>query len=167
MSKREPWFFEERAVSFANLRLTKRNGVEIRSHAGSDMGIDLLVELLKDGKSSLRFFGVQLVPYLDLPDPRSADERVLSHTGRDPLEATFPVCVFVIGVRKLDGIYRGVVEPAIQEGRALLVRDAEPNWQVLDEDGAVRLIDQVNAWYDALQGNPSPRGRERRAKKEA
>jgi hypothetical protein len=165
MSKQEPWFLEERAIAFASLLLTKRNGVQVRSHAGSDMGIDLLVEVLKDGKPAMRFFGVQLVPYLDLPDARTADERVLSHTGRDPSAATLPICVFVIGVRKPDGIYRWVVEPAIQEGRALLVRDAEPDWQVLDETGVARLIDQVNAWYDVLQGNLTPKRPEGRATK--
>jgi hypothetical protein len=151
------------AIYFSPL-ISQHNGVQVRSYAGSDMGIDLLVELLKDGKPAPRFFGVQLVPYLDLPDDRTANERVLSHTGRDPSEATLPVCVFVIGVRKLEGIYRWVVEPVIEEGRALLVRDGEPNWQVLDEAGAARLIDQVNAWYDALQRTLTPKRRERRAK---
>jgi hypothetical protein len=148
MNKQEPWFIEERAVAFASLVLTSRKDVRVRAHAGADMAIDLLVEVLKDGKSALRFFGVQLVGYLDLPDIRHADERVLSHLSRSPSDS-IPICVFVIGVRKPEGIYRWVVEPIIEDGQPLLRRDGEPNWQALDETGVARLVDQVSDWYDA------------------
>ena len=59
MKKQEPWFIEERGVAFASLVLTKHN--DVRPYAGRDMALDLLVELLKGGKSTRRFFGVQLV----------------------------------------------------------------------------------------------------------
>ena len=165
MTKQDPWFFEERALAFAKLVLTKQH--DIRPHTGRDMGIDLLVEILKDGKSTLRFFGVQLVATMDLPDMQDADERVLvlSHLGRDPFEAALPICVFVIGVRKPEGIYRWVVEPVVDGGRALLQRDVEPNWHVLDEAGAARLIGQVNHYYDALRSDLAPKRRDRPAVK--
>ena len=164
MTKQEPWFLEMRAVAFASLVLTKHNKAKVQPYAGHDIAIDLLVEILKDGKSTLRFFGAQLVPYLDLPTIEDADERVLSHFGRDPFEASLPICVFVIGVRKLEGIYRWVVEPVVDDGRALLHRDVEASWQTLDEAGAARLIGQVNAWYDALNGGPTPKPRGRHSK---
>src|SRR5436309_564233 len=125
MTKTEPWFIEERAVAFASLLLTKRKDAIVRPHAGKDMAIDLLVEILKDGNSASRFFGVQLVGYLDLPELENADERVLSHFGRDPFESTLPICVFVIGVRKPAGLYRWIIEPVIEGGRAVLHRDAK------------------------------------------
>jgi|SRR6516162_7674679 hypothetical protein len=164
MIKEAPWFIYERAIAFASLVLTKCKGVTVRAHNGSDMAIDLLVEVSKDGKSALRFFGVQLAGYLDLPAPRDADERVLLLLPRDPMETALPICVFVIGVRKPEGMYRWVVEPVIEEGRALLRRDAEPNWHALDETAATRLIAQVNRWYDVLQSDLTPKRRERRAK---
>ena len=61
MAKQDSWFLEERAFAFASLVLTKRNDVKVHPYVGRDMAIDLLVEVLKDGKSALRFFGVQLV----------------------------------------------------------------------------------------------------------
>jgi hypothetical protein len=70
MTKHEPWFIEERALAFASLVLTKRNTVAVRPYAGRDMAIDLLVEILKHGKSTMRFFGAQIVGYLDLPTAR-------------------------------------------------------------------------------------------------
>jgi len=161
MTKQAPWFIEERAFAFASLVLTKRNDVKVQPHAGRDPAIDLLVEVLKDGKPTVRFFGVQLVPCMDLTTIQTADERVRSHPGGDPLEASLPLCVLVIGVRKPEGIYRWSVEPVVEDGRALLHRNEESNWQTLDEAGAARLLGQVTAWYDALNGgsNPKPRGR--------
>jgi hypothetical protein len=156
MAKQDPWFLEERAFAFASLVLTKRNDVAVRRYTGRDLAIDLLAEILKDGKSTLRFFGAQVVPYLDLPITQNGGERVLSHLGRDPFEAGLPLCVFVIGVRKPEGLYRWVVKPVVDNGRALLQRDVEATWQPLDEAGAARLVGQVNAWYDALNGSSPP-----------
>jgi hypothetical protein len=164
MEKKDPWFFETRAEAFVSLTLTEHNEVKVRPYAGRDMGIDLLIEVLKSGKSTMRFFGAQLVAYLDLPTIQNADERTLSHLGRDPFEAGLPLCVFVIGVRKPEGLYRWVVEPVIDDGRALLQRDAAVNWQTLDAAGADRLIAQVNAWYDALNEGPAPKPHGRRSK---
>lgn len=173
MTKPEPWFIEERAFAFASLVLTKRNAVAVRPYAGRDSAIDLLVEVLKDGKSTMRFFGAQMIGYLDLPTIQDADERVLSHLGRDPIEAGLPLCVFVIGVRKPEGIYRWVMEPVVDDGRAILEphvvrqRDAQQKWQPLDSGEAERLISQVNAYYDALHaGSPAkPNGRNSKMEK--
>jgi hypothetical protein len=172
MAKQEPWFIEERAFAFATLVLTKRNQVTVQRYAGPDMAIDLLVEILKDGKSTLRFFGAQLVGYLDLPTIQDADERVLSHFGRDRFEAGLPLCAFVIGVRKPEGLYRWVVEPVVEDGRAILQpqvftqREVEAQWQSLDDAGTSRLIAQVNAYYDALNAGSPPKPRGRKSKTE-
>jgi hypothetical protein len=170
MSQHEPWFIEERAFAFASLMLTNRHDVAVRPHAGRDMAIDLLAEILKDGKSTLRFFGAQVIGYLDLPTIGNADERVLSHLGRDPLEAGLPLCVFVVGVRKPEGLFRWVVEPLVDHGRAILQsqvftqRDEQARWQPLDDAGARRLVAQVNAYYDALNTGDSPKTGARNSK---
>jgi hypothetical protein len=164
MMKKDPWFFQERAVAFASLVLTKQNDVIVRAHAGHDIAVDLLVEIRADGNSPQRLFGVQIVPYMDLPDIRDANERVLSHFPGDHLESQMPICVFVIGIRKPEGIYSWGVEPVIDDGRAVLHRDVEKNWQPLDEAGSVRLIGQVNAWYDALNGGCTPFSRGQHSK---
>jgi hypothetical protein len=160
ITNQEPWFIEERAFALACLVLTIHD-VAVRPHAGHDMAIDLLAEILQDGKSTLRFFGAHLIGYLDLPSIQNADQRVLSHLGRDPFEAGLPLCVFVIGIRKPEGLYRWVVEPIVDDGRAMLQpqvltqREVQAKWQPLDDAGAGRLIDQVNAYYDALHsGQP-------------
>lgn len=158
MTKQEPWFFEERAVAFAKLVLTKQH--DVRPIAGADMGVDLLVEIRTDRNSTRRrLFGVQIVAYMDLPDTQDSDARVVSHHGSDSLEGTLPICLFVIGVRKPEGIYRWLVEPVVEDGRALLHRDVDANWQPLDEAGVARLIGQVNAWYEALNGDVTPKRR--------
>jgi Domain of unknown function (DUF4365) len=164
MATKDPWFIEERAIAFASLLLTARNDVMIRNHTGSDRAIDLLVEVLKDGKPTLRFFGVQLAGYLDLPDNLNGEKRGLTQLPGNALEGSLPVCVFVIGVRKPEGMYRWVVEPVVEDGRALLHQEGMPNWQALDEEGVGRIISQVNAWYDTFQANSMPKRRDRQAK---
>jgi tetratricopeptide (TPR) repeat protein len=165
MTNQDPWLFEERAVPFAKLVLTEHH--DVVPYAGAVMGVDLLVEIRRHGNSMRRrLFGVQIVPYMDLPDAQEADERVRSLVGGDGVEPTLPVCVFVIGVRKPEGIYRWVVEP-FDDGRAVLRRDGEATWQPLDEAGGDRLIGQVNAWYDALDGGATPKACGRRSKAES
>src|SRR5262249_23061309 len=139
--------------------LTEHNDVKVRPSTGNDRAIDLLVEIRKGGKSTLRFFGVQIVADLDLPETQDSDQRSLAQVGRNLLDVALPICVSVIGVRKPEGIYRWVVEPVVQDGRALLHRDMERNWRTLDEAGVTRLIDQVNAWYDALNDGSTPKNR--------
>jgi hypothetical protein len=46
------WFVGERALAFSSLVLTKRQDVSVRRDAGRARGIDLLVEVLDDGKST-------------------------------------------------------------------------------------------------------------------
>ncbi len=165
MTKEAPWFLEERGYAFASLVLTKGNDVAVRPYAGHDIAIDLLVEVLKDGKSTTRFFGVQMAAYLDLPPVHEADKRALSHSRRDPFEAALPLCMFVIGVRKPEGLYRWVVEPVVDDGQALLCPLLETNWQALDERGVNCLIGQVNAYYDVANkvSTRKPRGHHSKA----
>lgn len=59
MTRQDPWFIEERALRHAFLVLTKNDAVKVTPHDGQDMGIDLLAEILKRGKPTLRFFSSQ------------------------------------------------------------------------------------------------------------
>jgi len=169
MAKQEPWFIGERAEAFAKLVLSKHS--DVKFYLGPDMAITLLVHILKDGKPTRRFFGVQVIGYLDdLPDLKDAGEKVLAHLRRDPFEAELPICVFVIGVRKPEGIYSWVVEPVVEDGqpvlhkRSISPQDMESIWQTLDEEGVARLIGQVNAWYAARKEVPTPKARGRHTK---
>jgi hypothetical protein len=164
MTKQDPWFFEERAVEFSSLLLTTRDDVKVQPHTGGDGPLELLAEVLQDGKPTLRFFGVKLIPYLDLPDIPEAEERVRSLLGRNSLDGALPLCVFVIGVRRPEGIYRWIVEPVVEDGRASLRRNGEPNWQPLDEAEVARLIDRVKNWYDVLNGDSPPKRSRRGAR---
>jgi hypothetical protein len=166
MTKEDPWFFEVRAEAFVSLMLTKQNDVKVVPDAGPlhDMALDLRVEILKGGKSKSRFFYAQMVAHLDLPEMRRVELGVMSNgltLERNPIEKSVPICVFVIGVRKPEGIYRWVVEPVVEDGQASVRECLEANWHTLDEEGADRLIGQVNAWYDALNGRSTPKSQGR------
>jgi hypothetical protein len=152
MTKQDPWFYEERAFAFASLALTEVKDVAIRTRPGTDLSLDILVELLRKGQSTLRFFGVQLKPYLDLPEPDKVDHDPGLPADWDPLEAAFPVCLFVIGVREPNGIYRWLAEPVIRDGHAELQAGATNSWHRIDKTEITRLIRQVRDWYDARGG---------------
>lgn len=166
MTKEDPWFFQMRAEAFASLVLTKHGKALVQPQAGTDSAVDLLVELLKNGKSTSRCFGVQLVAYMDLPNIQNAAEVVLAHFPTNHSEAKFPICIFVIGVRKPEGIYSWAVEPVIEDSGVVLHWNLEANWQTLDEAGAARLLGQVNAWYDALEVSWMPKARHQRSNRE-
>jgi hypothetical protein len=167
MKKQVPWFVAERAEWFTSLVLTKHHDLKIQPYASRDSAIDLLVEILEDGKSTMRFFGIKVIPYPDLPNNPNGDDRVLSNLEKDPAKASLPLCVFKIGVGKPEGIYRWMVEPVVEDGRAALHRAVKANWQPLDEAGAARLIGQVKTWYDALNGGSTPKRRRPHAKTES
>jgi hypothetical protein len=172
MTKQDPWFFEVRAEAFVSLVLTKQNDVRVVPDAGplGDMALDLRVEILKGGKSISRYFYAQMIPYLDLPDMESVESAVASHgltLERNPVEEWVPICVFAVGVRKPEGIYRWSLEPVVADGQASLRECPEANWQTLDEQGADRLIAQVNAWYDARNRDSTPKAQRRHSKTES
>lgn len=161
MTTQAPWFLGERALAYVSLVLTKRNEVVLRTNGGSNTPTNLLVEILQDGKETMRFFGVRMDAVLDLPTNPKAVEGLFSHSENRPFDAGIPFAECRIGVRKPEGIYRWLVEPVIEEGRALLRYHEAGNWQTLDDEVAAEMIDRVNAWYDVLNGGSSskPRGR--------
>lgn len=167
MTNQSLWFLEERARAFVSLLLTKNPEVALHPHAGREEELDFLVEVRRDDKSTLRFFGVQLVPFLDLPNPSTVDEEFSSNRDRQLRDVGLPLAIFVIGVRQPEGIYRWLVEPVVEEGHALLRYSESGAWQSLDEGAIARLIERVSTWYEALNGNSSTKALGRHAKKES
>lgn len=162
MANNEAWFIEERAGRFASFLLTKNEDVVLRDFTvrfRSDRAavIDFLAEVRQGRKPTMRFFGVQLLGWLSLPSTPSPDQELMERLPGERFDVTLPLCLFLIDVRKPEGSYRWVVEPVIQDGRPVLIRSKESEWQALDEPGVERLIRQVNEWYDALQSSVVPK----------
>jgi hypothetical protein len=174
MSKHEkPWFVVERALNFVKLALTEHRDVVIRPYVGGnangrnshDVKIDILAEALNStkGGSIPRRFGVLVEGFLDLPPVTDADKRPPADSfkvGRDPFEASLPICLFQIGARDLDGRYCWIVAPVVEHGQAQLLRDNKPTvphdiWHKVDDAGIRRLVAEVNAYYDAVAGQPT------------
>src|SRR5690606_10814895 len=112
MAKQELGAMRERGEAYASLALTGHicySGPGLRRNRHGHRSF----EILKEGEASGRFFCVQLANCMDLPSIQDADKFVLTHTGKDPFDLELPICVFVIGVRKPEGIYLWVIEPVI------------------------------------------------------
>jgi hypothetical protein len=62
--------------------------------------------------------------------------------------------------RDLDGRYCWIVAPVVEHGQAQLLRDNKPTvphdiWHKVDDAGIRRLVAEVNAYYDAVAGQPT------------
>lgn len=151
MSSKTPWYLGERAQALAYVYLTRRDDLRIQAPHHDTHGIDLLVELLRSGRSSGRVFGVQL----------TAQVAPLLHPGAripQPAEIAvdtfpFPICLFFFTMQDNAGYYTWIAEPLIAEsGQPRLRSGAGEPLATLDTSALEQIVARVQVWYDALAG---------------
>jgi hypothetical protein len=110
MEATSAWYVGQRAEQLAILHLSRRDDLAITQfNSGQNYGLDLLVNICKNGKLTGRVFGVQIKARLSL--------RVISHglldanevkvnIGEIPIlkDIPFPVCLFLEWTRMKDTI---------------------------------------------------------------
>lgn len=144
-------FYAERAEILGGVYLTRRDDLRVSRIAYPDAGLNLLVTLVRDGVSTGRVFGVQ-VEAREEPISRTLDIDSASSRSsvRRVADVPFPVCQFLFSMSDDAGYYRWLKEPADAPARAPGLRVAhDATWAVLDAEGTARIVDAVNAWYDA------------------
>ena len=150
MPVKDPWFVGERAYAFSALLLTSHGELVVQQQRGTDDGIDLLVEVLKNGKRAMRVFGVQLKGCLSLPSlDETGDSFGSGNLGQ--AEYDLPVCAFLIDVKKNEGYFCWVVEPIVEDEEPSLERCREPRWKPLNAQALKIIVGRVAEWYDALR----------------
>lgn len=143
-------FFAERAELLAFIHLTRRDDLAVDRLASSDSGVDFLVTLVQGGVPNGRMFGVQ-VNACEGSVGRPPD----LHPGgglsiREVADVPLPVCLFVFTMSDDRGYYAWLKEPDVADARAPVLRPMdEARWNELDLAGLGRIVDSVNAWYDA------------------
>jgi hypothetical protein len=141
-------FIDERAEHLAVIYLTRRQDLVIE-RITANYGLDILVTILRDKLPTGRVFGVQVKGQ----DKAFKDiqELSLSFTGKETnyfLDLPFPVCVFLFTMEDDRGYYRWIRYPVSESNQVL--RSIEPDrWHPLDEHEIGKIVDDVNAWYDA------------------
>src|SRR3712207_1976522 len=100
MNKSKPWYIQQRAEALALVYLTRREDLLVKSQDGLDYGIDYLVEILKDGRSTRRAFGLLLKAYRSVESEHAATVLMKPQTKFEQRveELPFPTCVFLFSV---------------------------------------------------------------------
>lgn len=150
MNTAEPWYLGQRAEALAMVLLTARDDLRIRQ-VNDAHGLDLVVELIQDGRATGRVLGIQLlarVEPVDIPDG-SAD--IPDIAVLDTLRNTFPVCGFLFTMRDEHAYYYWLSEPVIAEEQGPKLRQPSTvTLRPLNRESLGELLQAVNRWYEAL-----------------
>ncbi|MFL5384033.1 MAG: DUF4365 domain-containing protein [Longimicrobiaceae bacterium] len=143
-------FFAERAELLAFIHLTRRDDLAVDRLASSDSGVDFLVTLVQGGVPTGRMFGVQ-VSAREGSVARPCDLHSAGDFSiREVADVLLPLCLFVFTMSDDRGYYAWLKEPDVADPRVPVLRPVdEARWNELDHAGLGRIVDSVNAWYDA------------------
>jgi hypothetical protein len=150
MDKGQPWFVEERAIALASLLLTSRKDLVVTHVPAKDHEYDLLVELVKDHHPWARLFAVQVAGVLELPSVQDIEAKLRKVRPKPRQEYSLPLAAFLWDVRRNEGFFTWIVQPVIQNGAPKLDGISKQDWHKLDESAVNKIVEQVNAYYDAL-----------------
>lgn len=154
MDTQQAWYIGQRTEAMAVEHLTRRSDLEVVKAPSAEMGLDFLVTLHKDGKSSGRIFGVVAKALMSQELPSSSNGTL--HLPDSRLNVTafedfpFPVCVFCFILDSDYGYYRWVSKPEIEaEHQAKLSLNADVDLKKLTNEEIASIVANVNTWYDA------------------
>ncbi|MFM7370492.1 MAG: DUF4365 domain-containing protein, partial [Sphaerospermopsis kisseleviana] len=112
MQTEQPWYIGFRSEALAVVYLTRRDDL-IVSQQQKDTGLDLLVTITQDGKSSGRMFGVEV-------KATASSSNLIQHDSIFKLknkrynnlnvlrDLPFPVCLFFFTLDNDEGYYRWI-----------------------------------------------------------
>jgi hypothetical protein len=134
-------FLAQRAEKLAFLQLTRRDDLIVTEVAGRERGLDFLVTLARGGAPSVRVFGVQV----KAREGSVSDPAALSafDDTQGASEAPFPLCEFLFTMSDDRGYYRWIRKPLVAGP------DDPAEWKELNDQALQRIVDAVDAWYDA------------------
>lgn len=153
METKGSWFIEERAIHLSILHLTRREGLVVTQPV-AEYGLDILVEIHKDGKATGRMFGGQIQGCMHLQKTRvdSSDGNEFAVPVPIPLileDLPFPLCLFVFEMENDEGCYRWINKPIISPDSIPKLSLIKENiFRMLTREELDALVEQVDAWYE-------------------
>jgi len=149
--KNETSFVGQRAKALALIHLTRRDDVVI-SNLELDLGVDLVVHLIRKDSRARRTFGVVVKGTSDWIATDEQATKKLNSLKNPPKagDIGMPVCVFFFSVQSNDGYYDWKVEPVLDEGRAKLVPRTTFHCKKLNAGAMDEIIGAVDKWHEAL-----------------
>jgi hypothetical protein len=154
--KASDWFIGERAESLAIMHLTRRPDLIARREVrGGDGVVDLVVEIADAARPGWKKFGVYLQG-TKTPVTAEHANKVLGPSLRRFLgdfgEPTFLFCLFYFTMDDGRGYVAWIAGPVIREGRPKSQYHTSADCTMLDREALDRIVDRVNAWYEAYYG---------------
>jgi hypothetical protein len=156
MARKKPeWFTNLRLPSLAVMHLTRRPDLRVRQEVrvGGKV-LDLMVEVVDGEGPAWKKFGVYLQ---GTPSPVTIGHanKVLDISLRrffnDYGEPTLPFCLFYFTVAEGQGFVTWIAEPLVEDGSPTLRYHEQSDVVVLDGEALDRIVDQVNAYFDAIR----------------
>jgi hypothetical protein len=153
MQTEQPWYIGLRSEALAVVYLTRRDDL-IVSQQQKDTGLDLLVTITQDGKSSGRMFGVEV-------KATASSSNLIQHDNIFKLknnqyknlqslrDLPFPVCLFFFTLDNDQGYYRWILEPITKdENNVALKFNENDELKHLNDQQIDNITAMVNSWYD-------------------
>lgn len=154
MIKSDKWYIRERAEALAVLYLTRRKDITVSARETDD-GVDLIVSLLSNGKSTGKIFGVKLTATDSSKHLKKElgrlDENFRGHLLSHIRDVPFPVCLLFFAVDSDVGYYAWMIEPVSpRNGEAPRLRVHQRcAFRELTNDSIDEIIAAVHGWYGA------------------
>lgn len=144
--------FAEQVRALATIILTRRGDLTILE-TKKETGLDFHVQIDREDKPMRLTFGVLL---RGVASPVTAEQatKVLGPTMgqfQGMRKFTYPVCLFFFTLRDEQAFFSWLAEPIVTGAAPKLVHHARANCVALTDELLGRVIEQVVAWYDAVE----------------
>ena len=142
----------EQVRALATVILTRRGDLTV-VETRQDTGLDFHASIDREDKPMRLTFGVLL---RGVPSPLTAEQanKVLGPTMgqfQGMRKFTYPVCLFFFTLRDERAFFSWLAEPVVSGGAPKLVHREKANCVELTDELLNRVIEQVVAWYDAVE----------------
>lgn len=137
-------FLAQRAESLAYVHLSRLPNLHVHRQHGSDLGLDYLVEITRNGEPTGRFFAVEVKGTNSERARLPKQVWALSHP-----EIPMPVCLLVFTLQNDKGYFAWIKEPI---GSNLVLRSINESvkLQELTTDKLADAVSKVQSWYESL-----------------
>jgi hypothetical protein len=142
----------ERARALATIILTRRNDLTIVD-TKKDTGLDFHVYIDREDKPMRLTFGILLRGVSSPVTVDHANQVLGPAMGQfqSMRKFTYPVGLFLFTMRDDDGFFSWLAEPVVTGGAPKLVHHDKVHCIELTDDLLSQVVEQVVAWYDAVE----------------
>ena len=145
-------FLAERVRALATVILTRRDDLTL-TETKQGTGLDFHVAIEREDKPMRLTFGV-LLRGVASPVTTEHANKVLGQTMgqfRGMRKFTYPICLFFFTMREEQAFFSWLAEPVVTDAGPNLIHHVKANCIEFTDELLGRVVDQVVAWYDAVE----------------